>query len=160
MEYKVEVVTEEESKGITTIAELDMVFEGKIPVTIKKHNLFFAVDGDNQPRNEKFDPYFKYYPNCSSLSGDMTNQHVFRIYFTRAVYTKHRGKGTTPLTMNGDEKKLLITALQMTVKWENTEMTLWEALKKDANKTMKSNLPDGFNINDVKKYLNIEYDGK
>ena len=158
MEYKVELTTEEESVGVTTIDELDMIFEGKIPITIKKHNLYFAIDGDNLPRNEKYDPYFKYYPNCTSLSGDMKDQHVFRIYFNRAVYTKHRGKGITPTTMNGEEKKLLITALQMTISWKNEKMTLWEALKKDANNTMKSSLPDGFNIEDIEKYMYIEYD--
>ena len=95
MEYElcIEICLEDELIISKTIKDLDIMFEhdtGKI--VVGKHNVVFAVDGDNVARNEKYDPYCKFYPDCSSLSKVDGKSRVYRVYLKRPVYTNHNDR--------------------------------------------------------------------
>ena len=100
-----------------------------------KFDVCFSVDDNVGGTNFMFDPYFKFYPDSSSVD---KNRNVYRIHFLNPPgWTKHSSRWITPETMSGPTKKLLISALSSAAiysyrdregKMVDVSTTVWGAL--------------------------------
>jgi hypothetical protein len=111
---------------------------------INRRHVIFSVNGNSAVRNEKYDPYFKMFPDCTVSLNSLTKKNVvYRIFFKRPVYTSHSGPGTTPEKMSKLDILLLMDSFIMIVDSKlnkGVKRYLWEELKAAANAVMGSDL--------------------
>lgn len=174
-----------------TAQELDAMLEGKvnnIEVDGKKWCVL-AIDSNRTYRNtdKKGGGYIKFYPNCKSLSGDMTKQKVYRIYTDldengNAIYTVHNGLGKGTDNITKDECKMFVAAASTMVDVKDKgSMTLFDVfdydLKHDTTseytvqsgksgksskiiKVSTKNIEERVKGTNLEQFLDIHYDGK
>lgn len=173
-----------------TIDELGLILEGKAnQISVDGKNwCVLAVDDGNTYRNtdKEGGGYIKFYPNCKTLSGDMSKQKVYRIYTDldkdgKAVYTIHNGMGKGSGTITKDDCEMFVAAAATIVTVDGKDKMLFDMFDDDLKNGTSSkftipsdkngkkskiirastkNIKERVKGTKLEPFLNIEYDGK